>query len=56
MRHATQLHHRRYLHDSLEILNRHGLPGHVKRTVCHEIQQAVTLTVKSALEHTLEEE
>jgi transposase-like protein len=56
MSHATQLHNRRYLHDYLEIINRHGLPSNVKSTVCHEIQEAVTLTVKGALEHSLEEE
>ena len=56
MSHATPLPHRRYLNDYLEIINRHGLPGNVKSTVCHAIQQAVTLTVKSALEHALEEE
>ena len=46
----------RYLNDSLEIINRHGLPGNVKSTVCHAIQQAVMLTVKGALEHRLAEE
>jgi transposase-like protein len=56
MSHATQRHNRRDLNDSLEIITRHGLPGNVKSTVCHEIQQAVTLTVKGALEHSLEEE
>jgi transposase-like protein len=56
MRHATQLHNRRYLHDYLEIINRHGLPGNVKSAVCQEIQQAVTTTVKGVLEHSLEEE
>lgn len=56
MSHATQRHNRRYLHDSLEIINRHGLPDNVKSTICHEIQRAVTTTVKSALEHSLEEE
>ena len=56
MSHATQRHHRRYLNDSLEIIHRHGLPGNVKSTVCPELQQAVTTTVKSALEHSLEEE
>jgi len=56
MSHTTQLHHRRYLHDYLEIIHRHGLPDNVKSTVCHELQQAVTLTVKAILEHSLEEE
>jgi hypothetical protein len=56
MSHATQLHNRRYLHDSLEIINRQGLPGNVKSTVGHEIQHAVPLTVQGALEHRLEAE
>jgi transposase-like protein len=56
MSHATQLHNRRYLDNYLEIINRHGLPGNVKSTVCQEIQQAVTRTVKAALEQSLEEE
>jgi transposase-like protein len=56
MSHATQLHNRRYLNDSLEIINRRGLPGNVKSAVCHEMQHAVTTTVKRVLEHSLEEE
>lgn len=56
MSHATQRHNRRYLDNYLEIINRHGLPGNVKSTVCQEIQQAVITTVKSAWEHSLEEE
>jgi hypothetical protein len=35
---------------------RHGLPGNVNSTICQEIQRAVTTTVKSALEPSLEEE
>jgi transposase-like protein len=56
MSHATQPHNRRYLDNYLEIINRHGLPGNVKSTVGHAIQQAVITTVKGALEHSLEEE
>ena len=56
MSHATQLHHRRYLNDSLERINRHGLPGNVKSAVCHQIHHAVARTVKHVLEHSLEEE
>ena len=56
MSHATQLHHRRYLNDYLEMINRRGLPDNVKSAVCQEIQHAVTATVKSVLEHSLEEE
>ena len=56
MSHAKQLHHRRYLNDYLEIINRRGLPGNVKSAVCHQMQHAVTTTVKRVLEHSLEEE
>ena len=56
MSHATQLHHRRYLHDYLESINRRGLPGNVKSAVCHQRHHAVTTTVKGVLEHSLEEE
>jgi transposase-like protein len=56
MSHATQLHNRRYLHDYLEIINRHGLPGNVKNEICRQMHQAVTATVKGVLEHSLEEE
>jgi hypothetical protein len=55
MRHATQLHNRRSLHDYLEIIKRHGLPGNGKSEVCHQMHQAVTTTVKGLLEHSLEE-
>jgi len=33
MSHATQLHHRRYLDDSLTLMNRAGLPHHVTAEV-----------------------
>lgn len=56
MSHATQLHNRRSLNDSLEILNRPGLSGNGTRTVDYEIQRAVIPTIKSALEHSLTEE
>ncbi len=56
MSHATQRHHRRYLHDALDIINRRGLPGNVKSAVCQEMQHAVTTTVKRVVEHSLEEE
>jgi hypothetical protein len=56
MSHATQRPNRRYLHDSLEMITRHGLPGYVTSTGCQTIPQAVTRTVKSALESSLEEE
>ena len=56
MSHAKQLHHRRYLNDYLEIINRRGLPDNIKSEVSQQIHQAVTTTVKGLLEHTLEEE
>ena len=56
MSHGTPLHNRRSLHDSLEIINRHGLPGNVKSEICHQMHQAITATVKGVLAHSLEEE
>jgi hypothetical protein len=56
MSHAKQLHNRRYLHDYLEIIHRHGLPGHVKSAGGQQLPQAVTPTVKGLVEHTLEDE
>ena len=56
MSHATQLHHRRDLHDSLESIHRRGLPGNGKGEVCQELHQAVTTTVKGGVAHSLEEE
>jgi hypothetical protein len=56
MSQATPLHNRRSLNDSLEMINRHGLPGHGKTEMCHQMPQAVTTTVKGVLEHRLEEE
>ena len=56
MSHATQLHDRRYLDDYLQIINRSGLPSHVKSEVCQQVQQAVLTTVKWTLEQALQEE
>jgi hypothetical protein len=56
MSHATQLPNHRYLHDYLEIINRHDLPANVQSTVCHALQHAVTATGRSALEPSLEAE
>jgi hypothetical protein len=56
MSHATQLPKCRSLPDDREIINRPGLPGHSKSTGGQDRQGAVTTTVKSALEHRLEEE
>jgi hypothetical protein len=56
MSHAKQLHNRRYLDDSVEIINRTGLPGNVKVEVGHHVQEMVIATVQGVIEQTLEEE
>ena len=56
MSHAKQLHHRRYLHDYLEIINREGLPGNVKNELCLQVQGTVIATVQRVIEAALEEE
>lgn len=35
----------RYLHDSLEIINRKGLPGKAKTDLCPQVQDPVSATV-----------
>ena len=56
MRHATQLHNRRDLDDSLTMINRAGLPHDVKAAVCQQVQHAVMTTVKGTIEEALEAE
>jgi transposase-like protein len=56
MSHAKQLHHRRSLHDSLEILNREGLPGTIQSDLCLTVQDTVVTTVQHVIEEALEEE
>ena len=56
MSHAKQLHHRRYLNDYLEIINREGLPGNVKTNLCLTVQDTVIATVQHVIEAALEEE
>ena len=56
MSHAKQLHHRRYLNDYLEIINREGLPGNVKNDLCRQVQDTVIATVQHVIEVALEEE
>ena len=46
MSHTTQRHHRRYLHDYLERINRHGLPGNVINTVYQAIPDSPGLRGK----------
>jgi hypothetical protein len=50
MSHAKPLHNRRYLNDSLEIINREGLPGNVKNDVCRKVQDTVIATVQHVIE------
>jgi transposase-like protein len=56
MSHAKQLHNRRYLDDYREIINRKGLPGHVKSEVCQQVQDAVVATTQHVIEQALEAE
>ena len=56
MSHAKQLHHRRYLNDYLEIINREGLPGNVKSDLCLQVQNTVIATVQHVIEEALAEE
>jgi hypothetical protein len=50
MSHAKHLHHRRYLHDSLESINREGLSGNVKTDLCLTVQDTVSATVQHVIE------
>jgi len=56
MSHAKQLHNRRSWHDSLEIINREGLPGNIKNDLCHQVQATVIATVQHGIEAALDEE
>jgi transposase-like protein len=56
MSHAKQRHHRRYLNDYLESINREGLPGNVKNDLCLTVQDTVVTTVQHVIEDALEEE
>ena len=56
MRHATQLHHRGYLDDYMQIMNSSALPGHVHNAVYRQIQDRALATVKWTLEQALDEE
>ncbi len=50
MSHAKQLHHRRSLHDSLEMIHRAGLPGNVKTDLCLMVHDTVIATVQHVIE------
>jgi transposase-like protein len=56
MSHATQLHHRGYLADSMQIMNASALPGNVYDAVYGQVHHRVVSSVKWTLEQALEEE
>jgi putative transposase len=56
MSHAKQLHNRRYLHDYFEIINREGLPSHVKTDLGLQGQDVVITAVQQVIEQALDEE
>src|SRR5262245_54003676 len=56
MSHAQQLYNRRYFDDYMEIINRKGLPGHVKSELCQRVNEAVVATTQHVIEQALEAE
>ena len=56
MSHATQLHHRGYLADYLQIMNASVLPGNVYEAVYSQVHEQVISSVKWTLEQALNEE
>jgi transposase-like protein len=56
MSHSQQLHNRRYFDDSMEIINRKGLPGHIKSERCQQVNAAVVTTTQQVIEQALEAE
>ena len=56
MSHAQQLHNRRYFDDYMEIINRKGLPGHIKSELCQQVNDAVVATTQQVIEQALEAE
>ena len=56
MSHATQLHDRGSLADSMEIMHRCALPGNVQDEVYHQVHARALETVKWTLEQALDEE
>jgi transposase-like protein len=56
MSHAQQRHNRRYFDDSMEIIHRNGLPGHVKSELCQQVNDAVVATTQQVIEQALEAE
>ena len=53
MSHATQLHHRGYLADYLQIMNTSALPGNVYETVSNQVHERVVSSVKWTIEQAL---
>ena len=56
MSHATQLHDRGSLADSMQIMNRSSLPGHVHDEVYRQVHTRALATVKWTIEEALAEE
>src|SRR6266571_3692669 len=56
MSHATQLHHRGYLADYMQIMHSCALPGNVPDELCRQVHARALATVKWTLEQALEEE
>jgi len=56
MSHAKQLHPPSSFDDSMEMINRRGLPGHVTTEVRQHVHHAVLTTGHSVIEQALEEE
>jgi putative transposase len=53
---AQQLHNRQYFDDYMEIINRKGLPGHIKSEICQQVNDAVVATTQQVIEQALEAE
>jgi transposase-like protein len=56
MSHATQLHHRGYLADYMQIMNASALPGNVYDALYGHVHERVVSSVKWTLEQALDEE
>ena len=56
MSHATQLHDRGYLADSMQIMHRVPPPGHCQGEVYHQVHACALETVQWTLEQALDEE
>jgi hypothetical protein len=54
MSHAKQRHNRQYFDAYMEMINRTGLPGHVKSQLCQQVNAAVVATTPQVIEQALE--